>query len=262
MAEDSLLIAREGGVLCLTLNRPERMNAIDHDLSDQLERALLAARDPDVRAVVLTGTGRAFCAGLDLTSVQDAYDPGPPPLGNWVRHDFNPVVRALIAVEKPVLAAVAGVAAGAGMGLALACDYRVVAPESRFILAFPGIGVGLDSGVSFFLPRLVGLGRAWQIVLGGQPVPGEEAVAIGLAQELAPVGGVLERAMALAARLAEGPTIAYGLIKRAFLHAAASDVEASLDHEAEMQDLAGHTQDHLEAVRAFLAKRTPRFAGH
>ena len=253
---------REGGILRLTLNRPERMNAIDHELSDSLERALLAARAPDVRAVVLAGGGRAFCAGLDLASVADAYSAGLPPLGNWVRHDFNPVIRALLALEKPVLAAVAGVAAGAGMGVALACDYRIVTPESRFILAFPGVGVGLDSGVSFFLPRLVGLGRAWQIVLGEKPVGGEEAVAMGLAQELAPAGGALDRAMAMAARLAEGPTIAYGLIKRAFLHAAASDVEASLDHEAEMQDLAGRTSDHLEGVRAFLAKRAPRFAGN
>lgn len=253
---------REGGVLRLTLNRPDRMNAIDHDLSDHLERALMAAREPDVRAVVLAGSGRAFCAGLDLASVKDAYEQAAaPPLGNWVRHDFNPVVRALLALEKPVLAAVAGVAAGAGMGLALACDYRVAEPGTRFILAFPAVGVGLDSGVSFFLPRLVGLGRAWQIVLSGQPLAGEEAVAVGLAQELAPPGGALERAMAIATRLAEGPTLAYGLIKRAFLHAAASDVEASLDHEAELQDLAARSQDHLEGVRAFLAKRTPRFAG-
>jgi 2-(1,2-epoxy-1,2-dihydrophenyl)acetyl-CoA isomerase len=261
VADESLVSERQGGVLKLTLNRPDRMNAIDHDLSDHLERALLAARDPDVRAVVVTGNERAFCAGLDLASVQDAYDPGPPPLGNWVRRDFNPVVRALLGVEKPVLAAVAGVAAGAGMGVALACDYRVADPGTRFVLAFPGVGVGLDSGVSFFLPRLVGLGRAWQIVLGGQPVGGEEAVAIGLAQELAPAGGALERAMAVATRLAEGPTMAYGLIKRAFLHAAWTDVEATLDHEAELQDVAGRTQDHLEGVRAFLAKRTPRFAG-
>jgi 2-(1,2-epoxy-1,2-dihydrophenyl)acetyl-CoA isomerase len=250
-----------GAVLRLTLNRPERMNAVDQELSDRLEQALRSARAPEVRAVVLAGSERAFCAGIDLLSVQDAYDPGPPPLGNWVRHDFNPIVRAILAVEKPVVAAVAGVAAGAGIGLALACDYRIVEPGSRFILAFPGVGVGLDSGVSFFLPRLVGLGRAWQIVLGEKPVGGEEAVAIGLAQELAPAGGALERAMALAARLAAGPTVAYGLIKRAFLHAASADVESTLDHEAELQDLAGRSQDHLEGVRAFLAKRTPGFAG-
>lgn len=261
MAEESLVAQREGAVLRLTMNRPERMNAVDHDLSDHFERALLAARAPEVRSVVVAGSGRAFCAGLDLRSVQDAYESGPPMLGNWVRHDFNPIVRALLAVEKPIVAAVAGVAAGAGMGLALACDYRIVEPDSRFILAFPGVGVGLDTGVSFFLPRLVGLGRAWQIVLDPRPIGGEEAVAIGLAQELAPAGGALERAMALASRLAEGPTIAYGLIKRAFLHAASSDVESALDHEAELQDLAGRSQDHLESVRAFLAKRAPRFAG-
>jgi 2-(1,2-epoxy-1,2-dihydrophenyl)acetyl-CoA isomerase len=261
LADDVLLAERRGGVLLLTLNRPERLNAVDPDLSDRLERELIRARGGDVRAVVLTGAGRAFCAGLDLQSVRDAYDAGPPPLGNWVRHDFNPVVRALVALERPVIAAVSGVAAGAGMGFALACDYRVVDADARFVLAFPSVGVGVDSGVSFFLPRLVGLGHAWELVLSGRAVDGEEAVRIGLAQELAPPGGALERALVLAERLASGPSVAYGLIKRAFLNAASNDVEAALDLEAEMQDLAARTQDHLEGVRAFLEKRSPRFEG-
>lgn len=262
-ASEGVVTRQADGVLTVSLNRPERMNAVSADLSRQLVSQLgAAARDPDVRAVVLTGAGRAFCAGIDLAAVKEAYDNPPPALGEWVRRDFNPIVRALTRLEKPVIAAMHGVTAGAGLGLALSCDYRIVEPESRLVLAFPGVGVSLDSGTSYFLPRVLGLGRTWEWILSGRTLHGEEAVTFGLAQQLAPPGQSLERAEALAGRMAQGPTAAYGLMKRSLLYGSSQDLDATLDLEAELQDLAGRTDDHLEGVRAFLEKRSAHFTGH
>ena len=258
----TVLVSQERGVRTLSLNRPERMNAVDADLSMELVARLgEASRDPSVRALVLTGVGRGFCAGIDLAQVQSAYDTPPPALGDWVRRDFNPMIRALMHLEKPVIAAVHGVAAGAGLGLALACEYRIVEPESRLVLAFPNVGVSLDSGTSYFLPRILGLGRTWEWILSGRTIHGEEAVAFGLAQQMAPPGQALELAQALAGRIAQGPTAAYGLMKRSLLYGSSQDLEAALDLEAELQGLAGLTNDHVEGVRAFLAKRSAHFTG-
>lgn len=262
MQEPVVQVSQEGAVRTVSLHRPERLNAVDADMSAALVGALEdAAREPSVRAVVLTGAGRGFCAGIDLSAVRMAYETPPPPLGEWVRRDFNPIIRALTRLEKPVIAAVHGVAAGAGLGLALACDYRIVEPESRLVLAFPQVGVSLDSGTSYFLPRILGLGRTWEWILSGRTLHGEEAVAFGLAQQLAPPGQALALAQALAGRVAEGPTVAYGLIKRSLLSGTGQDLEATLELEAELQGLAGRTTDHLEGVRAFLAKRAPNFVG-
>lgn len=259
----AVTVTRDGGVLTLALNRPERLNAVNTDLSRELVACLgEASRDPGVRAIVLTGTGRGFCAGIDLAALQSAYETPPPTLGAWVRRDFNPIIRALTHLDKPVIAAVHGVAAGAGLGMALACEYRIVEPESRLVLAFPGVGVSMDSGTSFFLPRILGLGRTWEWILSGRTLHGEEAVAFGLAQQVAPPGQAVELAQALAGRVAQGPTAAYGLMKQSLLYGASQDLDATLDLEAELQELAGRTDDHMEGVRAFLGKRSAHFAGH
>jgi 2-(1,2-epoxy-1,2-dihydrophenyl)acetyl-CoA isomerase len=259
---EGLSVSWEEGVLCLTLHRSHRRNALTASLSRRLGEALAQARDPKVRAVLLTGSGGAFCSGLDLRSVEEAYArPEPPPLGEWVRRDFGPLVAAMVSLPKPVVAAVEGVAAGAGLGLALAADVRVVDEHTRFVLAFPGVAVGPDSGVSYFLPRLVGLGRAWELLVREAPVGGREAVAMGLAQELAPPGEVVPYARALAHRLAQGPTVAYGLFKRALHRGVSADLGAALEEEARLQEEAARTEDHREAVRAFLERRPPTFRG-
>jgi 2-(1,2-epoxy-1,2-dihydrophenyl)acetyl-CoA isomerase len=261
-ASEPVLIAEQArGVTLLTLNRPEVLNAFNDTLLDELLRSLReAARDPSVGAVVITGAGRAFCAGQDLQARKEIFDRGEVPrLGRGLRERYTPLIMAIRTMEKPVIAAVNGVAAGAGCGLALACDLRTAAEDASFIQSFARVGLALDSGSSFLLPRIVGLGRAFEIALTGDPVPAEEAERIGLVNRVYPRGELVSRTRELAERLAAGARTALGLIKRDLNRAVASDLETALAYEAYQQEIAGQTEEFREGVRAFFEKRAPRF---
>jgi 2-(1,2-epoxy-1,2-dihydrophenyl)acetyl-CoA isomerase len=219
------------------------------------------AEDPQVRAVVLTGVGPVFCVGQDLRSHSTALAADATAAWDTVRDHYNPIVTALATMPKPVVAAVNGVAAGAGASFAFACDLRLVADTAVFHLAFAGVGLSTDSGMSWTLPRLVGFGRAVDLLLRPRPIPAASAVELGLAHEVVACEALAGRAAAVARELAEGPTVAYGATKQALAYSAGHGLADALEMEAAMQTVAGTTEDHADAVRAFLEKRTPRFNG-
>ncbi|MEO7260976.1 MAG: enoyl-CoA hydratase-related protein [Jatrophihabitantaceae bacterium] len=259
---DVLLIDRADGVATLTMNRPASMNALSTELKNALVQALAdVGADDSVRAVVLTGSGRGFCVGQDLSEhVQLLQSGDPAPLGTVVEH-FNPITLSLAQMPKPVIAAVNGTAAGAGASFAFACDFRIVAEEAKFLLAFAGIGLSLDSGASWTLPRLIGAGRALELSLLSRPITAELAQQYGLVTQLAPAEAVLATAQQLAAQLAAGPTVAYASIKKAIHYGATATLEQALDNEAVLQAAAGATSDHRNAVAAFVNKEKPVFRG-
>ena len=246
------------GVRTLTLDRPDALNALDRELKEVLLAALrAAARDRAVRAIVLTGAGRAFCAGQDLRERGD----GAPGLAVELRERYIPIIEALHRLEKPIVAAVNGVAAGAGFSLALACDLRVMAETATFISAFGRIGLVPDSGLSWILPRIVGPARAAEIVMTTDPVDAVTSERIGLVNRVVAAEGCLAEAQSLAARLATGAPLAIGLAKRSLAYALEHDLSASLAYEAELQGIAGRSADHAEGVAAFTGKRPARFTG-
>src|SRR2546423_743132 len=238
------------------------MNSLDTATREALRDAVVRAADEAaIRAVILTGSGRAFCVGQDLKEHSDNVQHNPAAVWNTVAEHYNPIVMALATMPKPVVAAVGGVAAGAGASFAFACDFRIVADTAGFNLAFTGVGLTADSGASWTLPRLVGQARATELLMQPSTITADRALELGLATSVVPADEVLPRAQELAARLAAGPTVAYGAVKRSLAYAATHDLEASLAFESEMQTLAGNTEDHLGAVRAFLAKEKPVFRG-
>jgi 2-(1,2-epoxy-1,2-dihydrophenyl)acetyl-CoA isomerase len=263
MTQAPLLTDRTEGVVTLTFNRPESLNSIDVALKVALREAVeSAAADPACRAVVLTGAGRAFCVGQDLKEhVVSLSSPGDSPLGTVVEH-FNPLVRRLAALPKPVVAAVRGMAAGAGASLALLADFRIGGPKTSFLMAFANVGLAADTGASWTLPRLVGYARAVEMLMLAEPVTAEDALRLGLLTRLVTADDeVLPAAQELAARLAVGPTVAYGQIKRELLAGSAGTLEEALTVEADAQRISGATADHRNATAAFVAKEKPRFAG-
>ncbi|MEU5691517.1 enoyl-CoA hydratase-related protein [Actinosynnema sp. NPDC020468] len=255
-----LLIEDADGVRTLTLNRPESFNALTTSLKELLLAAVEdTAKDTSVRAVVLTGAGRAFCAGQDLKEHIGLLEAGDPaPLSTVVEH-YNPLVKAIIALPKPVIAAVNGTAAGAGASLAYASDLRIAAAGARFLMAFANVGLTADTGASWTLPRLIGHGRAMEMMLLAQPVDAAEALRIGMVGQVVPDGEALSTAQALARKLASGPTVAFAKIKEALAFSGALD--AALEVEARTQAEAGATEDHRAAVAAFVAKEKPVFTG-
>ena len=256
-----VLVEHDEGVTTLTLNRPEAMNALDLALKEQLLGALTdAAQDAAVRCVVLTGSGRAFCVGQDLRE-HVAQLRGGSQLGDTVLDHYNPIALLLATMNKPVLAAVNGVAAGAGASMALATDLRFLADTAGLNTAFAGIGLSCDTGSSWTLPRLVGTARAKELLLMPRTVPAAECLTLGLATEVVPAADLAARVREVARTLAAGPTLAYGSIRRAVAYAAAHPLQEALDHEARLMTLTGQSADHLAAVDAFLAKEKPVFRG-
>jgi 2-(1,2-epoxy-1,2-dihydrophenyl)acetyl-CoA isomerase len=250
-------VAIDGNVATIAFARPQAYNALTAQLMQSLQATLKdLARDPAVRALVLTGEGKAFCAGQALDDPAVFPADGSFAVAQVVRDRYNPVILALLGLEKPVVAAINGVAAGAGLGIALACDFRVVAETASFTTAFVKIGVVPDSGVSYLLPRMVGYAKAAELCLLSEKIDAARADALGLCTKVVPAERVVAEAQALAATLAQGPR-ALGLIKRELLRNGLGEVAAALAYEAEMQAIAGASTDAAEGIAAFRAKRAP-----
>jgi 2-(1,2-epoxy-1,2-dihydrophenyl)acetyl-CoA isomerase len=261
MDETPILVERKAGYRVITLNRPQRLNAFTEAMHQALKRALDEAEgDPDCRALLITGAGRGFCAGQDLNDrLSKAGE--TPVLGGALETYYNPLVRKLRALPFPVVAAVNGVAAGAGANIALACDIVLAAKSASFVQAFAKIGLVPDSGGTWFLPRLIGPARARALALTGEPLPAETAEAWGLIWKTFADIELMGEAHRLCTHFASAPTLGLALIKRALDASWGNDLDAQLDLEREFQREASLTPDYAEGVRAFLEKRTPVFTG-
>ena len=262
MSTTHILVSRQGGVLIATLDRPEVLNSFNLLMAEELVSTLRdAAADPTIRAVLLTGSGRAFCAGQDLAEVLPVAGQPVPDLGDVVRRQYNPIVYAIRSIEKPVVCAVNGVAAGAGANIAFACDLAIASEGATFIQSFTRIGLIPDSGGTFILPRLIGLQRAAALTMLGDKLPANTAKEWGLVYDVVPAANLLPMALDLATRLAAMPTRALGLTKRGFNAGFANDLETQLALEEELQREAGRSEDYAEGVRAFVEKRPATFEG-
>jgi len=260
--QSPVLVEREGAVATVRLNRPEAMNSLDIATKDALVTALSdVAGDPTVRCVVLTGTGRAFCVGQDLREHITFLQNDDPSLWDTVAKHYNPIVELIATMNKPVIAAVNGVAAGAGAGFALAADFRVLVDTAGFNLAFAGIALSCDSGTSWSLQRVVGPARAKELLLLPRTVPADECLALGLVTKVVSAQDFEATVRELATTLAAGPTLAYGSIRRAVAFSAGHALTESLAQEGDYMTLTGGTADHRAAVAAFLAKEKPVFTG-
>jgi 2-(1,2-epoxy-1,2-dihydrophenyl)acetyl-CoA isomerase len=258
-----LRYAVEEGVGLITLDRPDVLNAFDDELGrETLDAVREASADAGIRCVVLTGAGRAFSSGQDLASLSGAYEPGrTPELGTILTERYNPIVLALRAAPKPVLAAVNGVAAGAGASFALACDLRIASESARLVLGFSRVGLIPDSGALWFLARAVGTATATRLALLDEPLSAAAAASLGLFDEVVPAEEFERRWRALAERLARGPTLAFALAKELLRDATDRPLEEQLRFEVDAQARAGRSADHKEGVRAFLEKRPARYSG-
>jgi 2-(1,2-epoxy-1,2-dihydrophenyl)acetyl-CoA isomerase len=263
MSPLNILIERDtAGVLTISLNRPAVFNALNGPMLDELLAAFnQEAAQSEVRCVILTGVGRGFCAGQDLEERRSFIEEGgsPPSLGESLRQRYNPLIMAIRELDKPVIGAINGVAAGAGCSLALACDLRVAADNATFIESFVRVGLGLDSGSSFSLPRLVGMARAFELALLGDRLNAAAAGQYGLVNRVVPAAQLLAETHALARQLAAGPPFALGRIKRAMNFGLTHDLSAALEYEAMEQEGAARHPEYKEGLTAFFEKRPPNF---
>ena len=250
-------VSREGAVLTITLNRPDVLNAINQAVHEGLRDALKRARSDEIRAVVITGAGRGFCVGQDLTEFRAA----PTDIAERLRRSYHPNITAIRALEKPVIAAVNGVAAGAGLSLACACDIRIAADSATFVPAFIGIGLIPDSGGTYFVRRLLGTARAFDWMTTNKRLSASEAEAWGLVADVIEADEFSARVADVAATFGSLPTRAIGMTKRLFDHADTATLEEQLEFEAQLQSAATQTADFREGVDAFLEKREPAFTG-
>ena len=256
---ETVLRETADGVLTLTLNRPDALNSFTIEMKEALAAALKdAARDRDVRALILTGAGRAFSAGQDLKE-----RPGGdvPDLGTELRARYNPIVLAMRRLEKPIIGAVNGVAAGAGCSIALACDIRLASATASFIEVFGRVGLVPDTGSSWLLPRLVGYARAAEMIFTTDPIDAETAERIGLVNRVVSADRLMDEATELARRLAGSAPLALGLAKRALTRSLDASLEEALEYEAQLQSIAGRSADHAEGVAAFVEKREAKWRG-
>lgn len=254
---ETLKFTENDGIAWITLNRPEKMNALNTQLIEELTETLKKVEDEDsVRAVVLTGEGKGFCSGQDLKDVS-----GDKEISDIVKESYNPMIEALVGMEKPVIAAVNGTAAGAGMSLALACDFRLAHKEAKFVEAFIHIGLVPDSGSTYFLPRIVGHAKAMELAALGDKITAEQAKELGLVTKVIDSEDWSGGVQAFASKLANMPTKAIGLIKRYLYKSWEGDLNDVLESEAYAQQIAGQTEDFNEGVQAFIEKRKPEFKG-
>lgn len=263
MTDSPVLLDVTEGVATITLNRPDAMNSLDVATKEALRDTVRAvAEDPAARCVVLTGSGRAFCVGQDLKEhVEILRSDASDSLFETVDVHYNPIVTAVATMPKPVVAAVNGVAAGAGASLAFACDLRVLGEKAGFNLAFAGVALSCDTGASYHLQRLVGRARAIELLYFPRTLSAEESLELGLATRVVPDGELTATVQELAARLAAGPTVALGAMRQSVAYAAGHPLEDSLAFESRMMTMTGKTEDHRAAVDAFLAKEKPVFQG-
>jgi len=256
----TILYETESGVATLTLNRPERLNAFTDQMMQETVSALKqAAKDEAVRAILVTGAGRGFCAGQDLESFQ-----GPLPYNRFYKHlleYYKPMITLLRSVEKPIIAAVNGIAAGAGVSLALACDLRIMARNASLLQAFSNIGLVPDSGSTWFLVRQIGYSRAFELAIEGERIPAQRCLELGLVNRVVEAQDLMSEARAWADKLAQRATLAIGLTKRAMNHAMSSTLPEAIEYEAHLQQIASESRDFSEGVKAFMEKRPPVFQG-
>jgi 2-(1,2-epoxy-1,2-dihydrophenyl)acetyl-CoA isomerase len=258
----SVLISLEAGVQTITLNRPEKLNAFTPEMYKELRRALEQALDDRaIRAVLLTGAGRGFCSGQDLAERDLAPGTAPIDLSVFIGSYYNPLVRRLRELPKPIVCAVNGVAAGAGANIALACDLVLAARSASFVQSFARIGLVPDAGGTYFLPRLVGTARAMGLALLAEPLSAEDAERWGLIWKVFDDERLMPEATAIARALASGPTKGYGLVKKAIHASASNSFDAQLELERDLQREAGFSEDYREGVAAFMQKRAPQFKG-
>ena len=261
MSDNDVRYEVDGAVATITLNRPDARNALTTDMKNRLLSALRRSRsDGAIRAVILTGAGQAFCAGQDLREHAELLKAGGSPL-DTVREHYNPIITSIVTMPKPVIAALPGVAAGAGAAFAFACDFRIATRRASLAMAFSKVGLAADSGASWTLQRLVGLAKAAELLLLAEPITAEQALALGLLTRLVDVDELSDQVREFATQLASGPTAAYGAIKESLLFAAGHGLVAALGKEAEIQCRLGETDDHKSATAAFVNKEQPIYRG-